>query len=239
MWIEQLDLASIAIVCIGALLGERVTRKDAVLDLGWRPREHVRCPRPSLQQSLTMDRLFGPPAVRLALTLLAGFSPKRLGLLTTSTYMWKRVVCSVCFSFSLPLLFPSFSQSLPNSLNPFISSLLPALLLLSLSLPLKLPTVSAAMTAYLSRFSPIPGFPSYTGPHKVGTLDVEFPVSDIEAPSAAPSESIPTIQYRIFYPCEPDAKGKTISWIPTPQRGYIGAYSRFLGAGTYLAEFIS
>lgn len=95
------------------------------------------------------------------------------------------------------------------------------------------------MTSYLSRLSPVPGFPSYTGPHKVGSIDVEIPATNLDSPSPSPSNNINTIQYRIFYPCEPDAKGKSISWIPAPQRSHISAYSRFLGAGNYLAEIVS
>ncbi|KAH8590964.1 platelet-activating factor acetylhydrolase [Bisporella sp. PMI_857] len=95
------------------------------------------------------------------------------------------------------------------------------------------------MSSFLSRFSPVPGFPAYTGPHKVGTLDVELPVSSLKSPSFAPSSDISTVQYRVFYPCEPDVKAKPINWIPAPQRAYVSAYSRFLGAGSYLAEFIS
>jgi len=95
------------------------------------------------------------------------------------------------------------------------------------------------MASYMSRLSPVPGFPSYTGPHKVGTVDVEIPIADLESPSGSPTDDINTIQYRVFYPCEPDAKGKSISWIPVPQRSHISAYSRFLGAGNLLAEFVS
>jgi hypothetical protein len=98
----------------------------------------------------------------------------------------------------------------------------------------------AKMTSYFSRLSPVPGFPEYTGPHKVGTIDVELPVSDLDPPSPSPDESISTVQYRIFYPCEPDAKGKkTVNWLPAPQRGYVSAYTKFLGAGSMLADFIS
>jgi len=98
----------------------------------------------------------------------------------------------------------------------------------------------AAMTSYLSRLSLMPGFPEYTGPHKVGTIDVELPVSDLDCPSPSPDESISTVQYRIFYPCQPDAKGKkNVNWLPAPQRGYISAYTKFLGAGSMLAELIS
>ncbi|EKD19445.1 uncharacterized protein L3040_002676 [Drepanopeziza brunnea f. sp. 'multigermtubi'] len=95
------------------------------------------------------------------------------------------------------------------------------------------------MTSYLSRLSPVPGFPEYTGPYKVGTIDVEIPVTELESPSPAPVNHISTVQYRIFYPCEPDASGKPVSWIPNPQQGYISAYTRFLGAGSKLAEVIS
>ncbi|KAM0314860.1 hypothetical protein ACHAO8_004337 [Botrytis cinerea] len=99
------------------------------------------------------------------------------------------------------------------------------------------------MTSYFSRLSPIPGFPEYTGPHKVGTIDVEIPISELDSPAQIPSNAgnIPTIQYRIFYPCETETKhkAKSVNWIPTPQRDYISAYSRFLGAGSTLAEVIS
>jgi hypothetical protein len=96
------------------------------------------------------------------------------------------------------------------------------------------------MTSYFSRLSPVPGFSPYTGPHKVGTIDVELPINELESPSPAPTEDIPTIQYRIFYPCEPDAKcKKSVNWLPAPQRGYVSAYTRFLGAGSLLADIIS
>ncbi|KAH8656598.1 platelet-activating factor acetylhydrolase-like protein [Tricladium varicosporioides] len=95
------------------------------------------------------------------------------------------------------------------------------------------------MTSYLSKLNPVPSFPNYSGPYKVGTIDVEIPVSELESPSPSPDVSISTVQYRIFYPCEPEAKGKTVNWIPAPQRDYVAGYSRFLGAGSTLAEFIS
>lgn len=95
------------------------------------------------------------------------------------------------------------------------------------------------MTSYLSRLSPIPAFPPYTGPYTVGTVDIELPVSDLDAPSASPDEFIHTVQYRIFYPCDSEFKGKHISWIQSPQREVLAAYTRFLGAGNVLSEFIS
>jgi hypothetical protein len=95
------------------------------------------------------------------------------------------------------------------------------------------------MASYFSRLSPVPSFPSYTGPYKVGSVDVELPVWELESPSPAPGDNISTVQYRIFYPCETGTKGKPESWLPQPQRGYMSAYTRFLGTGSMLAEFIS
>ncbi|KAI0157589.1 phospholipase A2 [Xylariaceae sp. FL1272] len=106
------------------------------------------------------------------------------------------------------------------------------------------PTRSAPSTrrpSILSRLNPVPHFPEYTGPFKVGTLDVEIPVSELESPADAPDNSaeIETVQFRIFYPCEPNAKGKKITWLPNPQRDHLSAYIQFLGAGPILAEAAS
>lgn len=98
---------------------------------------------------------------------------------------------------------------------------------------------AAAMPPFIPRIGFVPAFPEYTGPHKVGTMDVELPVTDLESPSPAPDDNISTCQYRIFYPCDPESKSKSINWIPAPQRGYISAYTKFLGAGSKLADFIS
>ncbi|TVY44387.1 putative phospholipase A2 [Lachnellula occidentalis] len=95
------------------------------------------------------------------------------------------------------------------------------------------------MTSYFSRLNPVPGFPPYTGPYTVGTLDVELPVSELDSASPAPDNSVSTVQYRVFYPCDPGFRGKNINFIPSPQREYIAAYTRFLGAGNALSEFIS
>ncbi|KAF4460328.1 hypothetical protein FALBO_12883 [Fusarium albosuccineum] len=103
------------------------------------------------------------------------------------------------------------------------------------------PAPSSKMALYLSRLSPIPAFPEYTGPYKVGTVDVEIPVSELDAPSAAPegTDNIHTIQYRMFYPAVPESTEKRISWLPNPQRQHLVAYTKFLGIGPMLAEFLS
>lgn len=96
------------------------------------------------------------------------------------------------------------------------------------------------MASYLNRLNPIPSFPAYTGPHHVGTIDVELPVSELDSPSPAPDDTIDTVQYRIFYPCDDDSKlNKPVTWLPQPQRAHVAALTRFLGTGEKLAEVIS
>jgi platelet-activating factor acetylhydrolase len=97
------------------------------------------------------------------------------------------------------------------------------------------------MSAYLKSLSLTPSFPPYTGPYKVGSIDVEIPVSALSSPSPAPvgAENIHTILFRIWYPCVDDAAETPITWLPKPQREHVAAYSRFLGAGNRLANFIS
>lgn len=96
-------------------------------------------------------------------------------------------------------------------------------------------------SAYWKKVNPVPTLPEYTGPYKVGTVDVEIPVSDLNSPSDVPTNArdIPTVQFRVFYPAQPDAKGKRISWLPAPQRSQISAYTKFLGFGSVASELIS
>ncbi|KAI0106437.1 phospholipase A2 [Nemania sp. FL0031] len=97
------------------------------------------------------------------------------------------------------------------------------------------------MASILSKLNPVPRFPEFTGPYKVGTVDVETPVCDLESPAPTPDNAadIETIQFRIFYPCDPSATGKRITWLPAPQRDYLSAYIKFLGVGAFLAEAAS
>ena len=103
------------------------------------------------------------------------------------------------------------------------------------------PTPTSKMASYFARLSPVPAFPDYTGPYKVGTVDVEIPVSELQAPSPAPegADNIHTIQYRMFYPAASESDEKRIGWLPTPQRQHLVAYTKFLGIGPMLAEFLS
>ncbi|KAI1340874.1 phospholipase A2 [Xylariaceae sp. FL0016] len=95
--------------------------------------------------------------------------------------------------------------------------------------------------SFLSHLNPIPRFPGYSGPYKVGTIDVEIPISELDSPAPAPDDTseIETIQFRVFYPCQPDAKGKRISWLPAPQREHLSAYMQFLGVGPLVANAAS
>lgn len=101
--------------------------------------------------------------------------------------------------------------------------------------------MSARMAQYLAKLSPVPTFPEYTGPYKVGSVDVEIPIDDIDSPSPAPDNAfdIPTIQFRVFYPAVDESNEKRVWWLPNPQRHHISAYTRFVGVGSTVAEYLS
>lgn len=93
---------------------------------------------------------------------------------------------------------------------------------------------------WLKNINPTPAFPAYTGPHKVGSIDVEIPTSELENPSDdAPPADMSTVAFRVFYPCRQDSEQKAVRWIPSPQREYIAAYARFLGANSAFAGIFS
>lgn len=89
---------------------------------------------------------------------------------------------------------------------------------------------------WLSRLNPTPGFPAHTGPYKVGSVDVEIPTSELENPSAdSPPRDLPTVAFRVFYPAKQESNEKGVKWIASPQREYISAYAKFLGANSAFA----
>ena len=100
---------------------------------------------------------------------------------------------------------------------------------------------SGKAPGYFSKLSPVPAFPDYTGPFKVGTVDVEIAVSELESPAPAPAkaDNIHTVQFRVFYPAVDDADEQHITWLPTPQRSYVAGYAQFLGLGEKVAEVLS
>ncbi|KAL2019644.1 hypothetical protein VTK56DRAFT_9459 [Thermocarpiscus australiensis] len=97
------------------------------------------------------------------------------------------------------------------------------------------------MASLISCLNPVPVLPEYTGPYKVGTVDVEIPISELVPPSPTPegAADVHTVLFRIFYPASPDSKGKRISWLPAPQRLHISAYWQFLGIAPTLASILS
>lgn len=94
---------------------------------------------------------------------------------------------------------------------------------------------------WLTRLNPTPSFPSYTGPYKVGSIDVEIPTSQLETPgpSDSPCTNLSTVAFRIFYPAREESTQKGVKWIPGPQREVISAYARFLGAGNAFSQIFS
>lgn len=103
--------------------------------------------------------------------------------------------------------------------------------------------VPGSVMAFLSHLNPLPAFPSHTGPHQVGTQDVEIPVSELHSPASSPESTIPTVSFRIFYPSEPNSPKeftkKAVHWLPSPQGGYFQGYAKFLGSSPRLATFLS
>ncbi|KAL8878984.1 MAG: hypothetical protein Q9192_008329 [Flavoplaca navasiana] len=88
--------------------------------------------------------------------------------------------------------------------------------------------------SFLSHLNPAPCFPSYTGPYKVGTTDVEIPAAELPSPSPTPDPTLSTVTFRIFYPCEtPTKTAKPVYWLPDPQQEYLGANLPFLRILSY------
>ncbi|KKA30486.1 hypothetical protein TD95_000655 [Thielaviopsis punctulata] len=87
----------------------------------------------------------------------------------------------------------------------------------------------------------IPYFPDYTGPYRVGTVDIEVPITELASPAPAPSNAaeIRTILVRVYYPAEPNTGGRKIHWLPTPQRQNVSAYAQFMGLGPTLSGVVS
>ncbi|RDA88565.1 hypothetical protein CP532_5882 [Ophiocordyceps camponoti-leonardi (nom. inval.)] len=97
------------------------------------------------------------------------------------------------------------------------------------------------VAALLSRINPVPAFPHYTGPFKVGTIDVEVPIDRLDSPAPTPPKAsdITTVQFRVFYPAVDDSTEKFISWLPVPRRQHVSAYTQFVGIGPALAGSLS
>lgn len=79
-------------------------------------------------------------------------------------------------------------------------------------------------------FSPVSYLPDYVGPYKVGSREYEIPISEIDSSATPPDTRITTIKFRLFYPTDTSASGQPITWVPSPQKQWIQAFSAFLGA---------
>ena len=86
----------------------------------------------------------------------------------------------------------------------------------------------------------LPSLPAYTGPFKVGTVEIEVPVFNLSSPASSPGFPIPTIKARVFYPCDPlNGKYKPVSWIGNPQHESVAAFASFLGLSGRVSSAIA
>ncbi|KAK5100307.1 hypothetical protein LTS08_005055 [Lithohypha guttulata] len=85
----------------------------------------------------------------------------------------------------------------------------------------------------LSFLNPLPHLPAYAGPCKVGTAEVEIPVSEIDSTTSSPNPQITTIKFRLYYPTTHDASSKqSVHWLPEPQKEWNDAYASFMGGSS-------
>lgn len=88
----------------------------------------------------------------------------------------------------------------------------------------------------------VPKFPDFSGPYKVGTIDFEIPIDELQSTSSSPLENdskIKTVQYRMFYPCDPNTDKEFANWLPKPQRAYLAGYCRLLNFKNNTADYLS
>lgn len=91
-----------------------------------------------------------------------------------------------------------------------------------------------------SSLNPLPSFPAYTGPYKVGSSEIEIPISEIPSKSPVPDAKITSIKFRVFYPTNSDATSKkSISWLPEPHKDSMAALISFTGASPRIQKLLS
>ena len=91
-----------------------------------------------------------------------------------------------------------------------------------------------------SSLNPIPSFPAYTGPYKVGSSEVEIPISEIPSESLVPEAKITSIKFRVFYPTKSDATSKkSVSWLPDPHKDAMAALIGFTGSGPRVQKLLN
>ncbi|POS73268.1 PAF-acetylhydrolase family member [Diaporthe helianthi] len=87
--------------------------------------------------------------------------------------------------------------------------------------------------------------PGYTGPYRVGALDIEYPletprrVSDAEFKSKSDGDyafEVETVLFTLYYPISHKARGSTADkyyWFPKPVSATAKGYARFLGLDNF------
>jgi platelet-activating factor acetylhydrolase len=92
----------------------------------------------------------------------------------------------------------------------------------------------------LPSLNPLPSFPAYTGPYKVGSTEIEIPTSEITSESPVPDPKITSIKFRVFYPTTSDATSKkSVSWLPEPHKESLAGLISFSGASARLQKILS
>lgn len=91
--------------------------------------------------------------------------------------------------------------------------------------------------SWFSRY--LSGFPPYDGRYTVGSASYELPASSLESPAPTPDSDITTVSFRIFYPCDPSGTEPAVRWLDSPQRGYVTAFAKFMGAGNVFSSLFS
>ena len=86
---------------------------------------------------------------------------------------------------------------------------------------------------------PLPYLPSFSGPYKVGSSEVEVPISEL-LDAVQTGDAIETIKFRIFYPTVANAKPtSSVYWLPEPQKQLTEAYASFMGATSGWTSFMA
>ena len=92
----------------------------------------------------------------------------------------------------------------------------------------------------LPSLNPIPSLPDYTGPYKVGSTEIEIPVSEIPSESPVPDSKITSIKFRVFYPTTSNATSKkSVPWLPEPHKESMAGFISFTGASPRLQRLLS
>lgn len=92
----------------------------------------------------------------------------------------------------------------------------------------------------LPSLNPIPSFPAYTGSYRVGSTEIEIPISEIPSDSPVPDSRITSVKFRVFYPTNSDATStKSVSWLPEPHKESMAGLISFTGASPKLQKILS